>query len=603
MSGFEKIKNIMALGLLLISSCSGGHEGGDGGTPADGGNIPVSETVPLYGRFETTLDGLATDGNPFDPGLIDVVGEFTAPDGVKYSIPAFAYQGFSRALIQGAENLTAAGDVVWKIRFAPAKPGVWTWRWAVKGGAAGPLKAFEAVAPEKGVHGFLRRIPNDWRHIRFDDGASFTAVGENLCWYDGRGTYAYDDWLAKLKARGVNYIRLWMPAWAFGLEGIERDEKGAVKVSSLGDYRSRMNRAWQLDYVIESAERLGIAVMLCIQNHGQFSLRSNSEWADCPYNKVNGGPLEQPGDFFTDTVAKTLFQRRLRYIVARWGYSRSILAWELFNEVDLTAQTDPDIVSAWHKEMAEYLKGLDPFGHMVTTSTTGILSSINGLDDKLFRMNAMDLAQFHMYGEYDFTVEVPRRIALLAKWKKPVLGGEIGVNTDGAGTLEADPEFAGLNDLIWAGLFGGGFGVGITWWWDIVIDARDLYCRFDVVAKALEGVAPSQYESADGNARVESGGTPRTLAAYALMGPGFALIWAKDKDALWYNKAPVTPVENAVLKLQGLEAGVWTVRWLDPYCGPEQSGGTVTSTGAETSIPVPVFKRDTILRLDRAASR
>ena len=125
-------------------------------------------------------------------------------------------------------------------------------------------------------------------------------MGENLSWYDGRGTTAYDDWLARLAAEGANYVRLWMPSWAFGIEWGE---------NGLGDYGERLDRAWQLDHVLERAEAHGIYVMLCIQNHGPFSLDTNTQWADNPYNAANGGPLEEPSEFFTDPEARRLFEQ------------------------------------------------------------------------------------------------------------------------------------------------------------------------------------------------------------------------------------------------------------------------------------------------------
>jgi hypothetical protein len=101
-----------------------------------------------------------------------------------------------------------------------------------------------------------------------------------------------------------------MPSWAFGLEWITRGTDGSVSSSTLGNYGARLDRAWQLDYVIELARQHGIMVMLSIQNHGPFSLTSNPEWNDNPYNAANGGPLQSPRDFFTSDEAQQLFKRR-----------------------------------------------------------------------------------------------------------------------------------------------------------------------------------------------------------------------------------------------------------------------------------------------------
>ena len=185
-----------------------------------------------------------------------------------------------------------------------------------------PLRVGPSARP-----GFIRRSTKDARYLVHDDGSPYFAVGENLAWYDKRGTYAYDSWLARLAAQGATYARLWMPSWAFGIEWSD---------TGLGDYTDRLDHAWQLDAVMDTAADQGIAVELSLLNHGAFSTAFDSEWASNPYNVANGGPLATPADFFTSPVARRLFEQRLRYIVARWGYTTNLLDWELWNEADLT---------------------------------------------------------------------------------------------------------------------------------------------------------------------------------------------------------------------------------------------------------------------------
>ena len=65
-------------------------------------------------------------------------------------------------------------------------------------------------------------------------------------------------------------------------------------------------------------------------------------------------------------------KRKLRYIVARWGYSPSILAFELFNEVQFTdaAQLNMwNIIEAWHNEMAQFIRANDVYHHLITSSS------------------------------------------------------------------------------------------------------------------------------------------------------------------------------------------------------------------------------------------
>ena len=55
------------------------------------------EPVPQFGKLEVTFHLDATYTNPFDPDEVDVVGEFTLPDGKTVSVPAFHFVPFRPA--------------------------------------------------------------------------------------------------------------------------------------------------------------------------------------------------------------------------------------------------------------------------------------------------------------------------------------------------------------------------------------------------------------------------------------------------------------------------------------------------------------------------
>ena len=80
---------------------------------------------------------------------------------------------------------------------------------------------------------------------------------------------------------------------------------------------------------------------------------NEGSWVSNPYNARNGGPCASPDDFWTDERARTLYKQRLRYILARWGHSPQVFAWEFWNEVQPTPA-----VEAWTSEMAAFLKEL-----------------------------------------------------------------------------------------------------------------------------------------------------------------------------------------------------------------------------------------------------
>ena len=562
----------------------------------------LAERGRVWERFET-LGWIRGDfANPFDPDEIRVDGEFVAPDGSSITMPGFYTREYRRALVGGYEHLTPYGDDHWAVRMTPTMPGTWSWRWVVttqNGVETTDWRAFDVDPPAPDRHGFLHRSPLDARYLRFDDGSPWIGVGENLCWYDGRGTFAYDDWIAKLAAQGVTFIRLWMPSWAFGLEWTVRAPDGSVASSSLGDYRDRLDRAWQLDYVMDLAARNGIAVMLSIQNHGAFSLTNNSEWADNPYNAANGGPLATPAEFLTNAEARALFQRRLRYLVARWGAATNLQAWELWNEADLVASGAA--MTAWHAEMADALRGLDPYQHPISTSRASANASA-----AYWSLPEIDFTQVHFYS-FPLPLDMPSVVAPLlgqhlAAQVKPTLLGEYGVDYRGpAETLENDPDGIGFHQGLWIGLLAGGFGTGLSWWWDNVVDPEDYYFHFGAIARFAAGVAFDAQGFEPIRPAVAADG--RNLAAYALRGRAAVLAWVQNVDHQWLLPPlpgpDPTPVEGATLALTGVTDGAWTARWIDAYTGMDIATEPVTVAGGAATLAVPTFAKDVALRMER----
>ena len=578
--------------------------------PQLGGNVAVLE------RFEAELP-IPVDPtlNPFDPGAVSVVVEFHAPDGTRSQTPAFVYQGYRQEqLPDGRERLTADGPRVWRVRYTPTRSGIWAWRWretTVDGTRMGPWKPL-LVRPNRDPdrHGFVRRSPHDDRYLAFDDGTPFVPIGENLAWYDGRGTFAYEDWMAKLAASGATYVRLWMPSWAMGL---------VYPPATLADWSARLDRAWQLDRVIRLAEKHGLYVMLSVQNHGPFDLDGffGSGWGANLYNAELGGPLSHPSEFFTDPTAREIFRRYLRYVVARWGDSPHVMAFELWNEVDLTEQPPTvDPVVDWHREMAGVLREHDPNDRLITTSTTDELMVFTAwlgnfpIEEfplalaPVWELPEIDFVQIHAYQIAGLTLKLPihtlypRLVERMRAFGKPVLIAEAGVDFRGAvETMGADPEGEGFHDLIWAGLFSGGFGTGMSWWWDHIVDVEDWYFHFAPVARIVEGVDFPREGFERTVVPVDAPGSD--VVAHVLAGDQHVLAWVKNAGHEFY--APDRRVvDGAQLALPALPAGAWQAYWIDPWTGAETEPEALLG-GEPVVLDLPDFSRDTALRLERVA--
>jgi hypothetical protein len=220
-----------------------------------------------------------------------------------------------------------------------------------------------------------------------------------------------------------------------------------------------------MDELVRLCDSLNLYFMVSIDAHG--ALIETGEWKHNNHNKANGGPAKTPTEFFTNAESRAMYKNRLRYIVARWGYSPSIGAWEFFNEIDNATRSQQDavlipdtIVTAWHREMSAYLKSIDPYDHIITTSISHReIKGMNALAD-------IDLNQKHIYNR---TNDLPGEIRENAlRFKKPYVIGEFGYDWDWDKVSHDRGEGFDYDYKrgLWYGLFSPTPIVPMTWWWE-----------------------------------------------------------------------------------------------------------------------------------------
>ena len=427
----------------------------------------MATTVAQYEKFELSVDLDATFSNPYDYDEIVVRADFTGPDGATFAVDGFYMVDFELNTTSGLINLENEGT--FKIRFAPTIPGTWTYTVHVtdrSGTAISDPASFDCISSSK--KGFVRS--NLTNYLNFDNGEQYIPVGENMAWQNANAYQDYTKWLTGLRDNGGNFIRLWQAHWGLGIEW----KNGWSGFSGLRRYKE-VNMAYQ-DWLFDHCADNEIYIMLCIQHHGQVSSQVNPNWIDSPYNIINGGTCLNTWDFFTDETARAHTRNRLRYIVARWGYARSIMAWELFNEVGWTDNypQHQTKVADWHAEMAAYLKSIDPYQHLVTTSFAG-----EDEDPMVWAGPDIDITQTHYYLN---TSNLQKALvngitSYLEDFGKPTLTGEFGLG--GSSELaNTDPDGIHIHNAMWATLFGGGLGTGMSWWWDSYIHPENLYYHF-----------------------------------------------------------------------------------------------------------------------------
>jgi hypothetical protein len=551
----------------------------------------VSHVGKLYGLTELEIETDAVALNPFDPAQIDLSLRFTAPSGQAVLVPAFAYQDFDPA------TLRVKGAPVWRVRFTPTEAG----QWQAQAELSTPKLASQplgfTVAPDPGAHGFVRINKQNPRYMAFDDGTFYFPIGLNLGWASrpNLGVLAdYERWLDRLSQNGGNIGRVWMAAWAFGIEWND---------TGLGDYSGRMKQAWLLDQVFHMAQQRGVYLMLTLLNHGAFSTSVNPEWNDNPYNAANGGPLKEPRLFVRNKDARELFKRRVRYIAARWGYSPNLLAWEWWNEVSWTPIDDLSL-KPWVTEMTEHMQQYDPNHHLVSLSYAGA-----GGATALWKMPELSFVQLHDYSGNDPAKLLPlqNQVMSLKYPEKPFLLAEYGYSADGASALPSRDAIQFHNGL-WAAPFSGMSSTAMYWWWDTLVDPQNLWGEYKGISTFLKdenlaALAPAKAQLA-----------PEGATVLLLQGQDRALAWLRS-DA--YDVAPANtaydkarqagqadgwayappPITGMQLTVTGLADGDYSVRWFDPQTAAWQDEQAVQVRGGKAMLAVPIFARDLAVKI------
>ncbi|MCW5941743.1 MAG: hypothetical protein KIS66_05900 [Fimbriimonadaceae bacterium] len=419
--------------------------------------IAVASAAPVDWFGPATVEfRLETKGNPFDPAENDVRVRFAGPNGAVENRMAF-YDGEGR----------------WKAVLVANRKGRYVPSVQVNGHPADVRPAALDLA-ERLPLGFVRRHPDHVNRFRYDDGSPYWPVGHNLGW-QGPGTSMADQ-IAMIGKNGGNWTRIWACHW-----------DGKNPWWPQDDAHADLSQLWfpaihKWDALVAACEKARVPMQLVLFHHGAFSSTVNANWPDHPWNAKNGGFLKSATEFFTDAEAKRRAKMWLRYAVARWGHSPGILAWELFNEVewvDARYANKWDTIADWHAEMARYLRSLDPYRHLITSSSA--------MDQKALWAE-MDYGQPHTY-----PVSVTNAVAGEPPLPgKPFFFGEFG---GGGGSDFGAKERLVVRDGLYASLLANHAGAAQYWFWDRMERAK-LYPEYERFARVLSLADPYEHPDA-----------------------------------------------------------------------------------------------------------
>jgi hypothetical protein len=571
--------------------------------------------VRCFERFEVALSLPDRYPNPFDPDQVSVRAVFECPTGMPVTVDGFYAQDFYRTLGPTGEATEPQGMPVWRVRFTPTIVGSYRYRLLVTdrtGTSEWGPGSFESL-PAK-LPGFVRVSRRDPRFFEFDNGKFYFPIGHNIrSPFDVRtdeqfpwkqrwpeGSAAYLRYFKEMNKHQANFAELWSAAWSLGLEWHPL-WKG---YHGLGQYNLR--NAWEMDQVVESAERLGIYLNVVIHNHGKYSLSTDQEWRHNPMNVEQGGYLKHPNEFFTSERALRDYRNLMRYMIARWGGSPAVFAWELWSELNLVGDhgvhRTPECIE-WHRTAGRMIKDMDPYDHLITTHYSG---DYHVQTPEISQLPEMDHCAVDAYHGSPLALHIVTLIRETADYNnafgKPVLITEFG------GSSRAHQGFRHLSyshhAALWASACSSIAGTPCFWWW-MLIDEENFYPRYAAVSRFLRGedprnpdarmlgTAPSTNATNRCTVAIQGGTPPNTLGVVAYGAPAGVNGWIhRDSDYEAADPAGLSHVTNAVLQLGGMTDGRFVVEYWDTLRGEPVQEYPATAAGGVLRIDVPPFARD-----------
>jgi len=604
--------------------------------------------VPRYSKFELSFDLSREYPNPYyyydpedtperDPDRQSPYGadgvsidvHFIAPSEDTWTVPAFWYQDYDRWREGQREYLSKADNPMWKARFTPSEVGVYHYYFTLhdkQGRARYPREGFLTFesAPSSSP-GFVRGSAEDPRFLAYDDGTPFIGISEGLQYWSAGGglslkSYFYEDRFDLFGQHGVNLTRIWTQCdgddgcWALCLEGNEQS----------GTWMDQEN-AYRLDRIVDAAERNGIALL--VSSVGNVNVAWDvTDWSD--YRYLN------------------YWKRNLRYRVARYGYSTSILAWETWNEhghIDVGS----DIYN-FYQAYSQYQEQSDPYGHL---RTTGQGSQV--WDPAVWSSPAFDIATYHDYAmdsRYspdlvnDVTNFVHRFSQCLrneyldyslggcglgirsgVSWEggpKPWIWAEFGIGTDVWNEPNPDGNRGeggrrATHNRLWAGLFSPLGVAPVEWYWyyqdddaewyqrklDEAYIAREFFEGIDytgVVFLATDDVNVPNYV---GEAVSTSSTALRVLAIRAADGQE-AYAWVQNRDHTWVSADRMPEPVSGNFVLLGISQGEFRVERWNTMTGEVTVDPETIVADAEGALIVQVrdLRRDQAIKIVTIAS-
>jgi hypothetical protein len=466
------------------------------------------------------------------------------------------------------------GEDTWRVRFAPAVEGTWTWRTACSdpddGGLHGQEGTFQ-VSRYQGenpiyTHGFLR-VGDNQRGFVHADGTPFFWLGDTV-WSMSSGitTEEWEEYLAFRRAQGYNVVQVnSLPQH----DSSVADYRKPFRIDGEGWHLNRPNVAYfgYLDWLIEMTTEAGLFTAMVVL------------WFDYVPGTNLWWQLARKATFTPELAA-----RYARYLSARYGAFGPI--WMVTGDSDFET---PEAMTVYDAA-ANAIDEVDPYGLLRTTHLNGeiytpaALNEREWLDFHMFQSGHSDTSRERAltYAEGDRRYE-PVRPAFNAE---PMYDGTY------LPYFDREPDRDVIRSVYWSGFLAGG-NAGLT------------YGAHGIWSWSRSPISPTwrellRLESAEDAVRLKEFFAP--LPWWALEPSGGLLAEDYERQIL----AACTPAQDVIV-VYTLQAGEialdvgtgqqYAGAWFNPATGGRQAA-LMSEAGGRLAVGPASWQGDAVLLLE-----
>jgi len=310
----------------------------------------------------------------------------------------------------------------------------------------------------------------------------------------------------------------------------------------------------------------------------------SARYRNNPYRLVAGAD-----QFFGSAEAWTYWAKQMRYMVARWGYSRSLFLWFVVDEINGTEgwqNGGSEVAEQWCRRVHNWLKANDPYGRPTTGTQSGGIKQWWAGGYQLFDIAAREIyeSQGHPIprsGKPGLAGENPLKLSYLNYarqtqdlwngFQKPAIIGECGY--DHTYYEPGTPGYLAMyHNALWAGL-ANGLSATPFWW------SNGPYTNDSVLTRTL------LYFSQFVRDIDFAGGKWKPIVLKVSDGDGWAM--QGEKMTFGWVANPASGAADETFDVPGLEDGEYDVHLYRTWRGQYLDPIVAISTGGALTVKVP----------------